>query len=104
MFKQGNKVNGEYCGVAFAGTVTAERYHTMAHEYQYVTVTVDKPITVHGETRESVMMLVHDETGIGSKGETYVQRYAEWVPFVPETEEQKRAMFMVVNFIIQGCR
>lgn len=102
MFKVGQHVQGQYYGVAFSGIVSAERFHTVAYNYQWVTIKFDKPIAVFdaADIRKSVMMAVHHETGICEKGLTYMVH--DWVTgYVnpnPESEMSKICAFYVNNW------
>jgi hypothetical protein len=54
--QNGARVQGEYCGHPYQGTVTAQRPHTMNHRIQMFWVALDAPVDIFGLVRDSLII------------------------------------------------
>lgn len=62
-FRVGDKVKGTYDSVPFTGVIDSARPHTMNWNIMTLGVKLDKPITVLGLKRDSVLLSVADDPG-----------------------------------------
>lgn len=54
--RTGDRVRGNYYGAEFTGHVEHARSHTIRWDVEVFHVTLDRPIQVHGRTRDAVAM------------------------------------------------
>ena len=68
MMNEGTKVSGEYHGVRLSGEVTHRYPHSLNYDIIYF-VRLDSPVTIYGETRDSLCISVDPETNTSKYGD-----------------------------------
>lgn len=65
IFQAGEKVQGMYHGVSYAGMVAFGRVHTMNQSYKHY-IDLSAPIVVHGATRTEIIVSIWEPVESGN--------------------------------------